>query len=72
VRACVLNVVATDGGGIIDRKTGEGAFGTPALNYVYVTANDPSMTTSCPRCVASRCVGGQRAGLACSSRSRVA
>src|SRR5262249_42169524 len=59
VTACVLNVISSDGSGSLNRATGEGAFGTPALNFVYLT--------SCPHCVAGRCTAGERAGLVCNA-----
>jgi len=62
--SCVINVFAADGGGSINPTSGEARIETLLTNYAYVTLDDAA---PCPRCVSGTCVGGQRAGRACSA-----
>jgi hypothetical protein len=61
---CVVNAIATDGGGTFTAATGDVLVSLPLSSRVYLTGNNSS---PCPTCVSGSCVGGQNAGQPCTA-----
>src|SRR5262249_48732188 len=60
--SCVVNVIASDPSGTIDKSLGVATLNLPLSSRTYLTANS---TDPCPRCIAGVCNAGKNVGGGC-------
>jgi hypothetical protein len=63
---CVVNTFGTSASGSLVKTTGAAQVNLPLRSHTFLTGNS---TAPCPQCISNLCVGGARAGLACTTTS---